>query len=388
MEQLLARLPGWEEAIVHARNPAYREWLRRAVPGGRGFLACHHHAHIALKRPSTVSHDATAALPVVLPFNAEGFSFLKVSAREVFALFRAAPEGEGGQDSLAFLDAGAGGEALEDVLRDGGHPLMVNASPFAYGHSLFVPFLLERRPQVASAQTLALACRLARVLATGGAEWRGRRDVRVGFNSLAAWASVNHTHFHVTYAAELHPASAAADAAARMPIEAAPRTQLFEGRACGGAATVSLSRVQWPLPCFLLRAAAPSSAIAVEAAMAAAGPLLTDCHASVLPHHAAAWWEDGELGAASELLLLFIPRTQQDRALGGMLTVALLESLGIESLALEAPPAGESPVKHGLAALDALTEEGLEGALAAFAVPEAVLERLEEVVRRAWAPTA
>jgi hypothetical protein len=381
--ELLARFPGWEEAIVHARNPAYRDWLRRTVPGGRGFLACHHPSHIALKRPSAVSHDASEALPVVRSFNAEGFSFLKVSAREVFALFHPAPDGAGAAvgDSLSFLDAAAGGGTLEDVLRDGCHPLMVNASPFAYGHSLFVPFLLERRPQVASAQTTALACRLARVLTTGGVDWRGRSDVRIGFNSLAAWASVNHTHFHVTYAADLHPA---ADAAARMPIEAAPRTLLFEGRACGGAAAVSLSRVQWPLPCFLLRATAPASGVAVEAAMAAVAPLLADCHASVVPHHCAAWWEDGELGAASELLVLFIPRTQQDRALCGMLTVALLESLGIESLALEAPPEAESPVKHGLAALDALTEEALEGALAAFAVPEAVLQRLEEVVRRAW----
>ncbi|KAF4705641.1 GDP-D-glucose phosphorylase [Perkinsus olseni] len=77
------------------------------------------------------------------------------------------------------------------TLGTGAHALLVNVSPLAYGHCLLCPEYKACRPQVLTLDALEVPVAFARA---ADAE---RDDMKVTFNSLGAWASVNHLHFHV-----------------------------------------------------------------------------------------------------------------------------------------------------------------------------------------------
>ncbi|KAF4753113.1 GDP-D-glucose phosphorylase, variant 3 [Perkinsus olseni] len=96
------------------------------------------------------------------PFAAEDFNFTRVKDDEV----------------IGTLGAGA-------------HALLVNVSPLAYGHCLLCPEYKACRPQVLALDALEVA------VAFASAADADRDDMKVTFNSLGAWASVNHLHFHV-----------------------------------------------------------------------------------------------------------------------------------------------------------------------------------------------
>ncbi|XP_071450618.1 GDP-D-glucose phosphorylase 1 [Hetaerina americana] len=67
----------------------------------------------------------------------------------------------------------------------------VNASPLEYGHSLLLPSLEDCHPQVINENGLTLALTFMLI--------SGSLDLRVGFNGLCAFASVNHQHYHAYY---------------------------------------------------------------------------------------------------------------------------------------------------------------------------------------------
>ncbi|XP_066980394.1 GDP-D-glucose phosphorylase 1-like isoform X1 [Macrobrachium rosenbergii] len=69
--------------------------------------------------------------------------------------------------------------------------LIINAAPICFSHSLIVPYLDQLRPQVTEGEGLTLALHTVLLAQTS--------DFRVGFNSLTAYASVNHLHFHMYY---------------------------------------------------------------------------------------------------------------------------------------------------------------------------------------------
>lgn len=92
------------------------------------------------------------------PFDPEKFNFNKVDEREI--LFR-------GNDNA----------------------LIVNVAPLGWCHSLVVPSLSKCLPQVLTAEGLNLTLDL--MFRSGSADLRG------GFNSLGAFASVNHQHLHL-----------------------------------------------------------------------------------------------------------------------------------------------------------------------------------------------
>ncbi|KAF4695344.1 GDP-D-glucose phosphorylase [Perkinsus olseni] len=96
------------------------------------------------------------------PFAAEDFNFTRVKDDEI----------------IGTLGAGA-------------HALLVNVSPLAYGHCLLCPEYKACRPQILTLDALEVA------IAFASAADPERDDMKVTFNSLGAWASVNHLHFHV-----------------------------------------------------------------------------------------------------------------------------------------------------------------------------------------------
>jgi GDP-L-galactose phosphorylase len=69
------------------------------------------------------------------------------------------------------------------------HVVLINVSPIEYGHVLLVPRILDSLPQQISPQTLQLAL-----------EMTAESDnpyFRCGYNSLGAYATINHLHFQV-----------------------------------------------------------------------------------------------------------------------------------------------------------------------------------------------
>jgi GDP-L-galactose phosphorylase len=99
--------------------------------------------------------------------------------------------------------------------------VLINVSPIEYGHVLLVPRVNDRLPQALTPDTLLLALNMASEAANP--------YFRVGFNSLGAYATINHLHFQAYY---LH---------APFPVERVPtvKVQATKNRHLG----VSLSRL-------------------------------------------------------------------------------------------------------------------------------------------------
>ncbi|PSN39365.1 GDP-D-glucose phosphorylase 1 [Blattella germanica] len=101
------------------------------------------------------------------PFNAEKFNFTKIKDEEY--LFEINKIGK----------------------ISSGHFLIINVSPLEYGHSLFVPSLFSCLPQVATLESIQLVIELLLL--------SNSPTLRIGFNGLCAYASVNHLHYHLYY---------------------------------------------------------------------------------------------------------------------------------------------------------------------------------------------
>ncbi|XP_053616540.1 GDP-D-glucose phosphorylase 1 isoform X2 [Plodia interpunctella] len=99
---------------------------------------------------------------IVQPFDGEKFNFTKTSSQEI--IFKLCEDGDT-------------------------HVLFVNVSPISRYHSLLCPSLEKCLPQVVTEDSLLLVLKIMFVAA--------HRDLRIGFNSLCALASVNHLHYHL-----------------------------------------------------------------------------------------------------------------------------------------------------------------------------------------------
>lgn len=107
------------------------------------------------------------------PFNPEKFNFTKVQSKEV--LFELCPT-----HNTAAVSA-----------NDDHHLMIINVSPMEYGHSLLVPSVNSCLPQVLTEEAILLGLETSML--------SNHRGFRLGFNSLCAYCSVNHLHFHVWY---------------------------------------------------------------------------------------------------------------------------------------------------------------------------------------------
>lgn len=140
------------------------------------------------------------------PFDDSRFNFLKVHPREVVCDVRLDRGRESVFDfSKSSSRAGSSTEETEakkgdGVERDassklGTHPLIINASPLVRGHALFVPEIAKCHPQVLDTEKLCFGLSVLRTLDEG--------DAILGFNSLGAFASVNHFHFQLMFTREM-----------------------------------------------------------------------------------------------------------------------------------------------------------------------------------------
>jgi hypothetical protein len=205
------------------------------------------------------------------PFEPSRFNFNKANPAEIVASFvstrdfaaRAAAVEAAANAAMAHtLHPTAAALPTTDPVAEGStdsHPVLANVSPIMIGHCVVPLWATAGAPQVLTSAALSAAIEAAM-----------SARARVGFNSLGAFASVNHLHVHIMYVSEL-PRQ-------RFPIEAAPLAHCI--RRAGPTATepagivrggdaVEIGLLDWPVPTFSFESADPVVAAGAAAALVA-----------------------------------------------------------------------------------------------------------------------
>ncbi|KAL5729871.1 GDP-L-galactose/GDP-D-glucose: hexose 1-phosphate guanylyltransferase [Ranunculus cassubicifolius] len=153
----------------------------KVIPGQYGFIAQLNEGRHLKKRPTEFRVDK-----VLQPFDETKFNFTKVGQEEVLFQFE-----ENDTDEAQFFPS-----APLDM-ENSPSVVAINVSPIEYGHVLLIPKILERFPQRIDRDSLLLALHMA-------AE-AGNPYFRLGYNSLGAFATINHLHFQAYYLAVPFP---------------------------------------------------------------------------------------------------------------------------------------------------------------------------------------
>ncbi|XP_015899388.3 GDP-L-galactose phosphorylase 1 [Ziziphus jujuba] len=164
----------------------------KVIPGEYGFIAQLNEGRHLKKRPTEFRVDK-----VLQPFDGNKFNFTKVGQEEVLFQFEASEDGEVQFFPNAPIDA----EHSPSVVA-------INVSPIEYGHVLLIPRLFERLPQRIDHESFLLALNMA--------VEAGNPYFRLGYNSLGAFATINHLHFQAYYLA------------VPFPIEKAPTKKIIK----------------------------------------------------------------------------------------------------------------------------------------------------------------
>eukprot|EP01018_Ginkgo_biloba_P026614 Gb_19041 [translate_table: standard] len=147
----------------------------KVIPGKYGFIAQLNEGRHLKKRPTEFRVDK-----VLQPFDPSKFNFTKVGQEEVLFRFEETEE--------------AKAQYIEKApVLDSPNVIAINVSPIEYGHVLLIPRVLDRLPQSIDHDSLLLALHMA-------AE-AGNSSFRLGYNSLGAFATINHLHFQAYYMA-------------------------------------------------------------------------------------------------------------------------------------------------------------------------------------------
>ncbi|GFZ04948.1 GDP-L-galactose phosphorylase 1 [Actinidia rufa] len=153
----------------------------KVIPGEYGFIAQLNEGRHLKKRPTEFRVDK-----VLQPFDESKFNFTKVGQEEVLFQFEASDDNE----VQFFPNAPVDVENSPSVVA-------INVSPIEYGHVLLIPRILECLPQRIDRESFLLALHMA-------AE-AGNPYFRLGYNSLGAFATINHLHFQAYYLAVPFP---------------------------------------------------------------------------------------------------------------------------------------------------------------------------------------
>ncbi|RZC46189.1 hypothetical protein C5167_039139 [Papaver somniferum] len=158
----------------------------KVIPGQSGFIAQLNEGRHLKKRTTEFRVDK-----VLQPFDGSKFNFTKVGQEEVLFQF----EETDGDEAQFFPSAPIDTDNSPSVVA-------INVSPIEYGHVLLIPRILECLPQSIDHKSLLLAIQMA-------AE-AGNPYFRLGYNSLGAFATINHLHFQAYYLAVPFPIEKAA----------------------------------------------------------------------------------------------------------------------------------------------------------------------------------
>ncbi|KAJ8432156.1 hypothetical protein Cgig2_006858 [Carnegiea gigantea] len=153
----------------------------KVIPGEYGFIAQLNEGRHLKKRPTEFRVDK-----VLQPFDGNKFNFMKVGQEEVLFQFEASEDGE-----VQFIP-----NAPVDV-ENSPSVVAINVSPIEYGHVLLIPRIFECLPQRIDHESFLLALYMAIEA--------GSPYFRLGYNSLGAFATINHLHFQAYYLANPFP---------------------------------------------------------------------------------------------------------------------------------------------------------------------------------------
>ncbi|KAJ9473300.1 GDP-L-galactose phosphorylase 1 [Diplonema papillatum] len=218
------------------------------------------------------SANWAAAPPLALPFSGAAFSFHQVPAAEALLLYRTAKFSSlrpSGACSCAGVRRNPAEKALaapEVVAGRCQHAAVANKSPLSPYSGLFLPFAAANRSQalveedsleaaLAFFKSLSGATRMYRHRSKSAVE--GAPTIRLGFNSLAAGASVNHLHFQFwQHPAESIPGSEIPRASQKqrqvpsLPVEATVKRVVSRHDVHPGFALHDFAHFQVPGFCF------------------------------------------------------------------------------------------------------------------------------------------
>ncbi|XP_042503008.1 GDP-L-galactose phosphorylase 2-like [Macadamia integrifolia] len=150
----------------------------KVIPGQYGFIAQLNEGRHLKKRPTEFRVDR-----VLQPFDGNKFNFTKVGLEEVLFRFEPSDDGKTIYVPNAPIDGGAQSPSV----------VAINVSPIEYGHVLLIPRVLDCLPQRIDRDSLLLALQMASEAANP--------FFRLGYNSLGAFATINHLHFQAYYLA-------------------------------------------------------------------------------------------------------------------------------------------------------------------------------------------
>ncbi|KAL0320825.1 UNVERIFIED_CONTAM: GDP-L-galactose phosphorylase 1 [Sesamum radiatum] len=153
----------------------------KVIPGEYGFIAQLNEGRHLKKRPTEFRVDK-----VLQPFDENKFNFTKVGQEEVLFQFEASEDNE-----VQFFP----NEPID--IDNSPSVVAINVSPIEYGHVLLIPRILECLPQRIDRESFLLALYMA--------VEAGNPYFRLGYNSLGAFATINHLHFQAYYLATPFP---------------------------------------------------------------------------------------------------------------------------------------------------------------------------------------
>lgn len=170
----------------------------KIIPGRYGFIAQLNKGRHLKKRPTEFRVDK-----VLQDFDETKFNFTKVGQEEVLFRFE-----KSNDHKRRFFPTAPPVTADSDS----SSVVAINVSPIEYGHVLLIPQVLNCLPQKIDHGSFLLALHFAIEAADP--------FFRVGYNSLGAFATINHLHFQAYYLA------------ASFPVEKAPtrRIMTMKGR--------------------------------------------------------------------------------------------------------------------------------------------------------------
>lgn len=145
----------------------------RILPGSIGYVAqLNIQRGIERRKPQEIQS-------IKQPFDGKQFNFNKINPKEImFDMTK----------SYTIVDHGSGNEHKYEPCR---MIVLVNVSPLEFGHCLFVPEPPRCFPQILTPSAVLIGIESVLLSSDLG--------FRVGFNSLGAFASVNHLHLHGYY---------------------------------------------------------------------------------------------------------------------------------------------------------------------------------------------
>ncbi|PIM98258.1 putative hydrolase (HIT family) [Handroanthus impetiginosus] len=167
----------------------------KVLPGKYGFIAQLNEGRHLKKRPTEFRIDK-----VLQPFDENKFNFTKVGQEEVLFRFEPSKDDKSHYIPSSPLDS----EECSPTV------VAINVSPIEYGHVLLIPRVLNCFPQRIDSESLLLAFHLAKEASDP--------FFRVGYNSLGAFATINHLHFQAYYLA------------VPFPIEKAPTCRIMSSK--------------------------------------------------------------------------------------------------------------------------------------------------------------